>query len=256
MNTQMIRPGLLVALKTSVRGGVRYERTTLEVADNNVQRWETTKIVTDPDELKAASKARADAGMMIVRACSRTSFGLMCAEKYEAELDAAMVRAQDIVDLFNQSARYTHITLHVMKGRVAASDEVAARAIASEVTDLIGAMRDGIDKLDPKAVREAAGKARQMLTVLTEENAARVEVAIEAARKAARNIVRRIEKKGEEAEAVLADIDCSQIDSARIAFLDLSQPTYVPAVEPALPAVDVQRMASLDWTDEEVRDGL
>jgi hypothetical protein len=234
---------------------VRYERTTLEVSDNNVERWETTKIVTDPDELKAANKARAEAGMMIVRACSRTSFGLMCAEKYEAELDAAMVRAQDIVDLFNQGARYTHVSLHVMKGRVAASDEVAARAIASEVTELIGAMRDGIDNLDPKAVREAAGKARQMLTVLTEDNAARVEVAIEAARKAARDIVRRIEKKGEEAAVVLADIDRSQIDATRMAFLDMAEPSATSAAT-EMPPVDVQRIASLDWTDEEAGDGL
>lgn len=251
MSTQTIRPGILVALKTSVRGGVRYERTQLSVDIDNAERWETTKIVNNPEELAAASKARSEAANMVMRACNRTSFGLLCPERYEPELDAAIIRAQDIVDQFNQTARYTHVSIYVLKGRVAASDEVAAQAIAAEVTDLITAMGKGIEEMDPKAVRDAAGKARQMLNVLTDENAERVEVAIEAARKAARDIVRRIEKKGEEAAVVLADIDRSQIDAARIAFLDLSQATPAANAEPSMPAVDVQRIAAMDWTDEE-----
>jgi hypothetical protein len=250
MSTQTIRPGILVALKTSVRGGVRYERTQLSVDIDNAERWETTKIVSNPDELAAASKARSDAANMVMRACNRTSFGLLCPERYEAELNAAVVRAQDIVDSFNATARHTHVSIYVLKGRVAASDEVAAKAIAAEVTDLIAAMGKGIDDMDPKSVREAAAKARQMLNVLTEDNAQRVELAIEAARKAARDIVRRIEKKGEEAEAVLADIDRSQIDAARIAFLDMAEAEQ-PRATQDLPPVDVQRIASLDWTDEE-----
>lgn len=256
MNTQLIRPGLLVALKSSVRGGVRYERTNLATEAENAERWETVKYVADRDELDAASTARNAAVAMVRRACSVTSFGLLCPEQYEAELDAAIVRAQDIADAHNMGAKHTHVAIYVLKGRVAASDEVAAKAIAAEVAELIGRMRDGIDSMDPKAVRDAANKAREMLTTLTEENAQRVEVAIEAARSAAREIVRRVEKKGEQAAAVLADIDRSQIDAARIAFLDLSQPTPTQNVEPSMPAVDVQRIASLDWTDEEVRDGL
>lgn len=248
-----IRPGLLVALKSTIRGGVRYEKVDLE-RDSATHKWETTKRVDDPAELEAATKARGDAVNMVTRACNRTSFGLLCPERYEAELDAAIIRAQDIVDAFNQNAKHSQIGLYVLKGRIAGSDEVAARAIGQEVRELIEAMGNGIQAMDAAAVRDAANKARQMLAVLTEDSSERVSAAIEAARKAAREIVRRVEKKGEAAEEVLAELDRSAIDAARIAFLDMSEQPQ--AQQEHMPQIDLQRVASVDWTDEEVRDGL
>lgn len=243
-----IRPGLLVSLKTQVRGGVRYERLDLEKADS-IQKWETTKVVADADELARATKARGMAQAEIVRVCSRTSFGLLCAEKYEPELDAAYRRALNIIEEFNATATHSKVHLWLLKGRVAPSDEVAARAIAEEVRELISAMGDSIERMDAAAVRDAANRARQMMAVLSEGTQESVSKAVEAARRAARDIVRRVEKKGEDADVVLAEIDRSAIDAARIAFIDMAEEQ--PQASEPLPAVQVQRVADLDWLNEE-----
>jgi hypothetical protein len=55
---------------------------------------------------------------------------------------------------------------------------------------------------------------------------------------------RRIEKNGEDKAIVVADIQRGQIESARIAFLDLSEQSAT--VEPVLPVVNAQRFADLD----------
>lgn len=242
MTAAMIRPGLLVALKSTVRGGVTYQRKDIE-ADEKTAKWETTRIVEDPAELERATKARGKALAEIRAVCSATSFGLLCPEDKETELDAAIARARVIRDEHNATATFTHVDIYALKGRVASSDEEAARAIAQEVAGLVEGMNAGIDKLDPSAIREAAQKAKQMAAMLAPEKAQAVEGAIEAARKAARQITKRIEKEGEAAAIVLADIQRGSIEKARIAFLDLEQSEV--QVTQAMPAVQVQRFAEL-----------
>jgi hypothetical protein len=245
--TQTIRPGFLVALKTSVRGGVRYERQDLEATDA-VKKWETTRVIADPIEHANGGKARARAATEIRRVCSSTSFGLLCPQKFEKELDDAVMRANDVVEQFNATAVNSRLSLYVLKGRIAETDEAAARAIASEVRDLIDGMREGIEALDVERVRDSANRARQMAAVLGDEQQERVGKAVEAARAAARAIVRRIEKKGEDSETVLADIDTGPILAARMAFLDLDDTPAEPCAP--MPAVELQRVA--DLMDDEV----
>ena len=101
----------------------------------------------------------------------------------------------------------------------------------------------GIDKLDPAAIRDAANKARSMAAMLGDDQQAAVEGAIEQARKAARQIVKRVQKEGEAAAIVLADVQRGAIEKARIAFLDLDGDHMTST---ALPAVQQQRFADLD----------
>lgn len=246
--TTMIRPGLLVALKSTVRGGVSYQRTDI-AKDEKTAKWETTRVIEDPAEHERATKARSKALAEIRAVCAPTTFGLLCPEENETELDAAIARAQAIRDEHNASATFTHVDIYVLKGRIASTDEEAARAIGQEVASLVDSMSQGIDRLDAAAIREAANKAKQMASMLSAEKAEAVDSAIEQARKAARQIVKRIEKDGEQAAIVLADIQRGSIQKARIAFLDLSQDEVRQA--PAMPSVDVQRFAELESDDDE-----
>jgi len=241
--TAMIRPGLLVALKSTVHGGVSYQRTDLQ-KDEKTAKWETTRVIEDPAEHERATKARGKALAEIRAVCAPTTFGLLCPEENEAELDAAVARAQAIRDEHNASATFTRLDIYVLKGRIASTDEEAARAIGQEVASLVDSMNAGIDRLDAAAIREAANKAKQMASMLSAEKAEAIEGAIEQARKAARQIVKRVEKEGEAAAIVLADIQRGAVEKARIAFLDLSQ-DEPRTQEPAMPAVDVQRFAEL-----------
>lgn len=245
-NTALIRPGILVALKSTVTGGVRYQRVDLEQGDATA-RWETTRTIDDPQEHTRATKARSAALAEIRKYCAGTSFGLLCPIDREADLDAAIDRARAMVAACNSAAVYTHVSIYVLKGRIADTDEEAARAIGQEVAGLIAAMNEGIDKLDPVAIREAATKAREMSAMLSDAQMAKVSDAVNQARAAARTIVKRVEKEGELAAIVLADIKRGDIERARMAFLDLED---APAHQESLPAIDAQRFADLDMGKE------
>lgn len=247
MKAAMIRPGLLVSLKSTVKGGVHYERKDLDT-DKTRSKWETTRIIEDPAEHERAVKARAKALGEIRSICSPSSFGLLCAEANEALLDAAIVKAQQIRNDHNAASTFTRFDIYVLKGRIAATDDEAARAIAEEMASLIGEMSAGIEQLKPESIREAANRARQLASMLTPEKAKEVEGAVEAARKAARQIVKRVEKDGEAAAIVLADIQTGGIERARMAFLDLSDHEAVSGK--TMPAVQTQRFADLDDAQE------
>jgi hypothetical protein len=246
MNTTTIRPGFLIALKTSVRGGVHYDHEGRE-AEGNVERWTTIKTVEDPDEHDRACKVRGAAARQVRRLCSSTSFGLLCPVGVEGALDAAVASARALVRSHNEGARYTHVTFYVLKGRIADSDEEAARAIADEVGELLARMNGAIDRLDPKAIRDAASKAREMTAMLDDAAAETVAEAIKQARKAARQIVARVQEKGEAAQVVLADIQRGALEKARIAFLDVGGGDA--PVDAPLPVVQQQRFADLDLAD-------
>jgi hypothetical protein len=258
MTTSTIRPGILVSLKSAVSGGVSYERRDVEKATTASgairAKWETEKTVDDPEEHAAATKARSDALALIRKGLIHTAFGLLCPVDQEDALNDRRRQAKAIVEAFNGQSRVTRISVYCLMGRIASTDEEAARAIGAEVADLVSRMNGAIDRLDPEAIREAADKAKAMSAMLGDDQAATIGEAIKQARAAARQIVKRIEKDGETAEVVVKDIQRGALEKARIAFLDLDDS---PAVSPgdAMPVASPQRVAALDL-DDDARDTI
>lgn len=242
MKASIIRPGFIVALRTAVRGGVHYERKELgenKRGDTLIADWQTRKTVDDTADYEAAIKARGAARSAITKVCTQTSFGLLCPAAFEKELDAAIQEAKDLANLHNLKASTTEVSVYVLKGKVAQDDAEANSAIAAEIRQLMEDMQAGIQSLDPKAVREAANKARDLGRMLSTGQQDQVNEAIEQARAAARTIVKRIEKGGEVAATVLADIATGVIESTRFAFIDLDTPE--PKQTEALPQIEGQR---------------
>ena len=248
-----IRPGLLVSLKTTCQGGAVYEREELgkEQLDNGGEQvaWQTRRIIENPAEHEAAKKCRSKARGLIARVCVTTNFGLLCPTEREPELDAAMAEARRMVADHNGGSSIK-LGIFVIKGRIAGTDEEAARSILSEVSGLVEEMNSGIDRLDVEAIREAADRAKRMSAMLEVEQAVKVGEAVAQARSAARLITKRA---GEDPKLVLLDIQRGSIERARIAFLDLSDDAVVPGEQ--LPQVSAQRFANLD-TEEEVADAV
>ncbi|MDH4172108.1 MAG: hypothetical protein OEW96_00325 [Betaproteobacteria bacterium] len=226
MRVSVLKPGLLVSLKTTVSGAVDYERTELEAehvtADGSkVARWETLRNIPDPLEFDRATKARGLARSAVVSVCCSSSFGLLCPSDKEAELQAALTDAQRIVNDFNMSARRARVQVFVLMGRVADNDVEAARAIGAELRELMESMQAGIKAADPEAIREAATKARAIGGMLSEDAGRKVSEAIAQARKVARELVKRVQNAGEQAAVVVAQCNVEAIERARFAFLDL-----------------------------------
>lgn len=222
MQVSTLRPGLLVSLKTTIAGNVRYEKATLEpehLTDSGMERarWETTRTVTDPAEHEAAKVARGKARSLISGVCASSAFGLLCPESNAEKLEAAIREARAVADTFNSRASLSRVTVYVITGRIAPDDVEAMRAINSEVRELLADMESGIKNLDASAVREAASKARNLSTMLVPASAERMQAAIDAARSAARKIT----KAGEQAIAEIDATVLTTIAGARTAFLDL-----------------------------------
>jgi hypothetical protein len=222
MEVSTLRPGLLVSLKTSISGNVKYSKRTIE-ADHytgtgaKLAVWETERAITDPAEHEGAQKARQTARMLISRICSKSAFGMLCPEEKAAQLDEAIRDARAVADAFNATAGVTRLGVYIMTGRVAQDDVEAVRAINSEVRDLLSEMQEGLQNLDVKQVREAAQKAKGLGQMLSEEASEKVKVAVELARKSAREIV----KAGEGVTVEIDRATIKRIESQRVAFLDL-----------------------------------
>jgi hypothetical protein len=228
MRVTLIRPGLLVSLKTTVHGGVSYQKRTLEVdgiereGNTRVARWETTRQIEDAVEHEAAVTARSKARHAILRICCKSSLGLLCPESKETELSEAIEEAQRIASEHNKKARFTRVDVFVLTGRIADNDEQAARAIGSEVRDLIAAMEAGVRAADPDAIRDAANRARAMAGMLSRDVQKKVSDAIAEVRAVAKDIVRRVDTTGSLAADVVDGLKLKALQTARFAVLDLT----------------------------------
>lgn len=245
MKFSTLKPGLLVSLKTSVVGAVNYQRRDLEAEHTNsrgeaVARWETLRIIPDQADFELAKKARSKARSLISSVCCVSSFGLLCPNAAEADLTAAIEEARKITEAHNLASARSRVEVFVLVGRVADDDIEAARAIGAEVRELLDAMQDSIRSADTEAIRQAASRARALGGMLSENVAGKVSDAIAEARKAAREIVKRVEKEGEQAAVVIAELSMKNIEAARFAFLDLESQAAAAAPSAAPRAVEVR----------------
>ena len=245
MKSSILKPGYLVSLKTSIRGGIAYQRVTLEGDHINEStgareaRWETQRSIQNPDEYAAAGVARSAARSLVASACCNSAFGLLCPMVNEGALSDKIQEARNIAERHNDGASCTRVDVYVLVGRIAQDDVEAAKAIGAEIRDLLDDMRAGIAAADPERIREAANKARSLGGMLSGEASFAVSEAIKQARSAARAIVSRVEKAGELAADVVADCGISKINAARFAFLDIGEAGEVEAEAPAARGLDL-----------------
>ena len=240
ISTSTLRPGLLVSLKTSIRGNVSYRTLELEtdhLTEEGARRakWETERTISDPEEHEAGIKVRSKIRGLIVACCAQSAFGLLCPENAAGDLDKAIADARELADTYNAKARLTRVAVFVIAGRIAPDDVEAVKAINSEIRDLLADMERGVRTLQVEVIREAANKARAIASMITPEAAARVQVAIDTARSAARTIVKAGEVAGLEIDAKAL----RAITEAKGAFLDLDEAQEVQVPTEQARAIDL-----------------
>lgn len=257
IRTSTLRPGLLVGLSTNLKGNVRYRTEVIEaehVTDEGAEkaRWETERVIEDPEEFEAGKKARSKARNAIVRVCSQSAFGYLCPESRVADLEAGLAEARAIADKFNATAQVTRLSVNVLTGRIASDEVEAVKAINSEVRDLISAMERGVTALDVQAIRDAADRAKSLGQMLAPDAAEKVEKAIAVARDTARKIV----KAGEQAAAEIDQSVIANLTEARLAFLDLDEAKEVKAPEETGLGLDLmpEERAPLDPEVQRIHD--
>ena len=240
LNSRTIRPGRLVGLKTTIRGGVEYSTTVIEeehLTDSGAEaaRWETERRIADPDEFERAKTARSKARTAITRVCVPSDFGYLCPEDRVADLEAGVAEARRIAEAFNASSQVTHLGVNVITGRILPDDQEAVKAINSELSSLLSQMERGIQRIDVKAIREAADQAKRIGAMLSPDANERVQKAVEIARQQARELV----KAGEAAATAVDQAALASITETRMAFLDFDGATEVKAPEAEGLAIDL-----------------
>ncbi len=225
-----LRPGLLVALRTSTRGNVVYETETLQeemLTDTGSKEaeWKTKRTTQDPEEFERATKIRSKVRNLFRSVCSYSEFGLLCPDNKAELLDQAIQEATRLTDAFNAESNLTEVRFSYFTGRIMPDDEKAVRAISQEITDLLSAMESGVRNMDVSVIRENAKKARSLGAMLSTEAESKVRDAIAAARAAASRIV----EAGEQAAMEVDRNALEAISSARTAFLDLDGQAEIQA---------------------------
>jgi hypothetical protein len=235
MQTTTLRPGLLVGLKTSIRGNVIFVHRDIEpehTTDDGKQSatWETEKTINDPTEYKLAVVVRSKVRSLVRSVCASSAFGLLCPEQNASDLENAIAEARPLAAEFNTNSSQTRVQVNVIVGKVADTDVEAARAINAEVSELLAKMAEGVRALDSTAVRDAADMTRDLGRMLVPEARSRAQKAIEVGRAAARVIAKAGDSKAQEIDQVAI----RRIMEARTAFLDLDEPAAeigVPTAE-------------------------
>lgn len=254
MRTNTLRPGFLVALKTSVKGNVRYEYTDIEPEHltkdgQQLARWETSRSVADPAEHEAAKKIRSKVCTIVRAVCVRSSFGLLSPEKSADALDSALTEGRRLVDVFNTTAKVTEVRVFILVGRIVPDDLEALRAISSEASDLLALMAEGIKTLNVESVRDAASRARDLGRMLSADAQTRIGTVVEEARAAAREIA----KSGEQAAAEIYKQTIRNIDEARLCFLDFDTAAEVAAPVEEARALDLEPAPETDAPPKKAR---
>jgi hypothetical protein len=247
IKTSTMKPGLLVALRTSVTGNARYLKRVLNEGTTDSmgrlhEEWQTEKIVSDPEEYKAANVIRGRACGWVVTACVQTSFGLLCPEGNVDNMERAYSDALHEVNRFNENAKVTRINLNMVTGRIANNDAEAIRAINVEVKGLIEEMTGAVEKLDVTAIRNAAVRAKNVSKMLTPAAEERLGEAI----KTARGVATRLNKAGEQAAVAVDKEAVAALMRARAEFLDLDDDVAIEAsgVAPDARAYDLEPEAA------------
>jgi hypothetical protein len=237
---QTLRPGIMVALSTSIGGNVTYRKEDIgQGYDEGVltQRWETTKTTLDLVEYERAKKVRSKVTSLLRSVCVTSKFTLLCPLSREAELMSIIKAAREAANLFNATASTTSVEVYIMLGKVASDDAEAVRGINSEVRKLLEQMTEGARALDPVAIRKAANSARELSAMLTDDASSKVKDAIAAARQVARDIA----KSAERAELVVDELALAKIGNTRLAFLDLDTETVDSVdVKPQAAALELE----------------
>jgi hypothetical protein len=224
-----IVPGLLVNIKTSIKGNVSYDKSDEKVVNKRdgveITSWETERTIKDPEEQKAATEIRSKACNLVISVCARSEFGLLCPDSKRADLDKAFTEARKLCTEFNATAKTTRVKFNAIAGHIAADDLNAVRAINSEVRDLLGEMKAGIKTLDVERVRDAANRTKRLGTMLAPDVQARIEETLKVVRAQASKIV----KAGDQAATAIDKETIKALNVARTAFLDLDAAAEIQA---------------------------
>lgn len=217
-----LRPGVLVVMSTSIKGNKSYIVDQVEDEHTDAEgqlraKWETTKLIADPVEHKLAVQTRGKVRSLITGVCVKSDFGYICPDERKDELQKRIDEAEKLTDAFNENSELSQLKFYVLRGQVAQDDVQAARALSSELQELVEKMQDGFAKMDADGVRDAANKMVSIGQMLSPDAKRQVDGTV----KAVRAMCRQIKKAGDEIAIEIDDVVLDKLAAARTSFLNV-----------------------------------
>lgn len=244
-----VRPGLLVSMRTSIKGGVSYRREDLvdEIEGEGTRtEWKTEKKVENADEYTRARRLRARVVTLIGGACVKTAFTYICPLENEALLDERIAEAQAACDAFNEEAVHSQVTFDLMRGRYMEDTKETVQAVRREIHELLEELNSALKAGEVQSIRDVAARATQMGRLLEEGTEARsaLERAVKESRRVAGQLVKRIKEGADAVAEVLAGANVSLIATARHTF-DEDETGEIVDDAPGMPAVALEQFEDL-----------
>lgn len=249
-----LKPGILLALSTSVEGGVTYAREDLgkqKEGEGEAAEWRTTRHITDVAEYNRAGETRAQARACIAAVCQQTPWGLICETDREGELLEAIAEAEQMADTFNAGSVHSRVRISAAPARFAENDVQMLRAVRREAGGMLEDLERATQLGQVERIRDLAARASRLKALLASqhEGTGQLERAIAAARAVARSVVKRVEKGGEALAAVLASANFRPISTARMAMAkaaaEAAEARPLTPSGGALPGVALARFSNL-----------
>jgi hypothetical protein len=209
-------------------GGVSYRQrdkvVTAETAVRLEAEWKGEKTVYNKDELKMGSNILARCSRAVAEECYPSALGMICPIDRESALQEIVDRCRTEVRDFNAKSVFTKLEYQILIFKFSQDQaSLSADLILNDIQATFADLKDAIEKMDYKQIRDTLVRFRGLEKVLPAGTAEKLESAVEQARKIARDIKRRVEKKGEQIEEIRTEISTNEIDLARIAFLETEE---------------------------------
>jgi len=228
--TLTIKPAYLVSGPiTAVGGVVRSQRLNgTQREGNKVRReWTLTESIANSPDYKSGQRVVEKCKKLRNKACIKTVFGLVVAKDRLPVLLEAQGKIAGLVKQENERNGTCTIFAHFVRAEMVSDDKEAAQALTQELSGYFDTLQAAIKKADSKAIRNTVLQMKGMEALLPQGQSEALLKAVNTARKMATKIVKEVDKKGRDIETVKAELDLTDLDMARAAFLEVGPATPI-----------------------------
>lgn len=218
-----MRECFLVAAKISVRGGIKYshanEQTETE-GSKETAKWETTRRLDDKAEYAKAQSIRNRFNRAVRGLGVDSPIGIIVPMDRDDLIQDMDQEWSALVSDFNLGSRFSTIRMDLEKFEIKGENMRAMENVLGSMRETLSDLRDALEAADYDEVRDVVKRMRGYISVLPDQEAATMQLAIDDARTQAREIRKALVRKGEQIEDVKRTISVATVDLARFALLD------------------------------------
>jgi len=185
--------------------------------------WETVRVTEDAEEEKTAQNICGRVRRRLKKIGAVTGVGYFVLKEDEPALRSTLKEVTDMVNEFNQRARFAKVSLDIAIFDLHSDNTAALRSLVSTATTLLTELRTAMSNANVVKMRDVIQRANGLETFLPEEQGEVLRDAFESARRAAREMTRAAKKTNNNLEAIRGVADVTPVEAALYAMSEMAQ---------------------------------